>query len=174
MTGTVARRFRGESVHKVDTKGRVSIPAPFRRVLEENDPEWTDGLNPNLIIVYGGKSRPFLEGFSVTAMDDVDDRIAHMPRGSKNRRILERMFSGQAVQIQIDETGRLVLSQKLRDKVGISTEAFFIASGDTFQIWQPAAYDARAARLEDELDEQDEDFDPLTLLDAGSNEGTEG
>ncbi|MFT7524811.1 MAG: MraZ protein, partial [Candidatus Paceibacteria bacterium] len=58
--------------------------------------------------------------------------------------------------------------------VGISTEAFFIASGDTFQIWQPAAYDARAARLEDELDEQDEDFDPLTLLDAGSNEGTEG
>jgi MraZ protein len=163
----VARRFRGESVHKVDAKGRVSIPAPFRRVLEENDPEWAQGLNPNLIVVYGGKSRPFLEGFSVTAMDDVDERIAAMPRGSKNRRILERIFSGQAVQIQVDETGRLVLSQKLRDKVGITGEAFFIASGDTFQIWQPSAYDTRAAKLEDELDEFDEDFDPLTLLDAG-------
>ena len=30
----MARRFRGESHHKVDTKGRVSIPASFRRVLE--------------------------------------------------------------------------------------------------------------------------------------------
>ena len=34
----MARRFRGESVHKVDAKGHVSIPAPFRRVLEEGDP----------------------------------------------------------------------------------------------------------------------------------------
>ena len=164
----MARRFRGESVHKVDAKGRVSIPAPFRRVLEENDPDWSDKLNPNLIIVYGGKSRPFLEGFSVIAMDDVDERIAAMPRGSKNRRILERMFSGQAVQIQLDDTGRLVLSQKLRDKIGITGEAFFIASGDTFQIWEPAAYEAQEARLEDSIEEFDEDFDPLILLEAGS------
>ncbi len=170
----MARRFRGESVHKVDAKGRVSIPAAFRRVLEENDPEWTDGLNPNLVIVYGGRSRPFLEGFSVTAMDEVDERIANMPRGSKDRRLLERMFSGQAVQIQVDETGRLVLSTKLRDKIGITNEAFFIASGDTFQIWQPAAYEAQANRLEDMIDEFDEDFDPLILLDAGSDAGKQG
>ncbi|HKK83893.1 MAG TPA: cell division/cell wall cluster transcriptional repressor MraZ, partial [Roseovarius sp.] len=39
--GTVVRRFRGESHHKVDTKGRVSIPASFRRVLESSDPNWT-------------------------------------------------------------------------------------------------------------------------------------
>ena len=49
----MTRRFRGESIHKVDGKGRGSIPAAFRRVLEEFDPEWTLGLNPNLIIVYG-------------------------------------------------------------------------------------------------------------------------
>lgn len=162
----MARRFRGESVHKVDAKGRVSIPAAFRRVLEENDPDWTEGLNPNLVLVYGDATRKFLEGFSITAMDDVDDKIDKLPRGSRNRRMMERMFSGQAQQLQVDETGRLVLSQKLRDKVGITTEAFFIASGDTFQIWEPAKYEAEATKFEDFVDEFDADFDPLALLEA--------
>ncbi len=103
----------------------------------------------------------------MTAMDDVDERIARLPRGSKNRRMLERMFSGQAVQMQVDDTGRLVLSPKLREKIGITGEAFFIAAGDTFQIWEPAAYDAQATQFEDLIEEFSEDFDPLTLLDAG-------
>lgn len=162
----MARRFRGESIHKVDAKGRVSIPAAFRRVLEENDPDWTEGLNPNVIIVYGDATRKFLEGYSITAMNEVDDKIEAMPRGSRNRRMLERMFSGQAQQIQVDETGRLVLSQKLRDKIGIGSEAFFIAAGDTFQIWEPDAYEREATKFEDIYDEFDADFDPLSLLDA--------
>lgn len=164
----MARRFRGESTHKVDAKGRVSIPAAFRRVLEEGDPDWTDGLYPNLILVYGGKSRSFIEGYTVNSMDDVDDRIAQLPRGSKQRRLLERMFSGQSLQIQVDPTGRLVLSQKLRDKIGITSEAFFIASGDTFQIWEPSAYDDDATSMDEWFDDQDDDVDPLVLLDTVS------
>ena len=63
-------------------------------------------------------------------------------------------------------TGRLVLAKKLRDKIGITDEAVFVASGDTFQIWEPAAYAEHSASLEDWIeDEADEDFDPLTLLD---------
>lgn len=164
----MARRFRGESTHKVDAKGRVSIPAAFRRVLEEGDPDWTEGLFPNLILVYGGKARNFIEGYTMTSIDEVDDKIAAMPRGSTERRKLERMFSGQSVQLQIDVTGRLVLSQKLRDKIGISDEAFFIASGDTFQIWEPTAYDKYADRMDEWYDGQEDDFDPLVLLDTAS------
>jgi len=163
----VARRFRGESTHKVDAKGRVSIPAAFRRVLEDGDPDWTEGLNPNLVIVYGDESRDFLEGYSMDAMEEVDEKIAKLPRGSKGRRRLERMFSGQAVPISVDETGRLVLAPKLRDKVGIENEAFFIASGDTFQIWQP---DAFVKHMESWNDDLEDGVDPLTLLD-GEQEG---
>ena len=163
----MARKFRGESVHKVDAKGRVSIPAPFRRVLEANDPDWTEGLNPNLVLVYGGKKRKFLEAFSMTAMDDVDARIERMKRGTEERRALESLFTAQATPMQVDETGRLVLSPKLREKFGIRDEAVFAASGDTFQIWAPAAYEAHQDKLEAWIDEFDEDFDPLTLLDAG-------
>lgn len=164
----MARRFRGESVHKVDTKGRVSIPAAFRRVLEEGDADWTDGLNPNLVLVYGGKSRNFIEGYTMASMEEVDDKISNMKRGSKARRALEHMFSGQSVQLQVDETGRLVLAPKLREKIGVTKEAVFVATGDTFQIWEPEAYENHAADLEDWMDDEDEDFDPLILLDTAT------
>lgn len=160
----MVRTFRGESVHKVDSKGRVSIPAAFRRVLEEGDPEWTKGLQPSLVIVYGDHRRNYLECYTIEAINDVDRRIARLPRGSKARRMLEELYNGQSHTTQVDETGRLVLPQKLRDKIGITNEAHFIATGDTFQIWEPGAYAEHRRELEKWLDELGDDVDPLTLL----------
>ncbi len=149
----------------------MSIPAAFRRVLEDCDPDWTDGLHSNLVLVYGDHRRKFIEGYSMISMDEVDGKISNMQRGSRERRYLEQMFSGQALQVQIDETGRLVLSPKLREKNGITNEAFFIASGDTFQIWAPDRYEATMASTDAWYDDFGEDFDPLTLLDAPGSGG---
>jgi len=162
----VARRFRGESHHKVDSKGRVSIPALFRRVLEAGDPDWTDGLRPQLVIVYGDHRRKFLECFTMEAITEVDEKIAAMPRGSIERRMLERLMHGQSYPTEVDNDGRLVLPQKLRDKINLAGEAFFIASGDTFQIWKPETYDSEElSKTEAWLDDLPDDFDPLSLLD---------
>lgn len=161
----MARVFRGEGLYKVDTKGRVSIPALFRRVLEAGDPDWTDGLNPNLVIVYGDHRRQYLECYTMEAIEEVDAKIAKMQRGSIERRMLERLFNGQSHPTAVDETGRLVLPAKLRQKIGIEAEAYFIATGDTFQIWNPETFDeVEAKRTEAWLEAMPEDFDPLTLL----------
>ncbi|MDJ0857535.1 MAG: division/cell wall cluster transcriptional repressor MraZ [Dinoroseobacter sp.] len=163
----MARMFRGESVHKVDGKGRVSIPAGFRRVLEDSDPSWTKDTNPRLVIVYGDRRRDYLECYTMAAMAEVDEKIAALPRGSVARRKLETLFTAQAHETSVDETGRLVLPAKLREKISVSDSAYFIAAGDTFQILSPDAYDAKMGELDDWLDDLDDDVDPLTLLDSG-------
>ena len=163
----MVRRFRGESPPKVDGKGRVSIPALFRRVLEAGDPSWTEGLNPELVIVYGDHRRKFLECYTMEAIDEVDAKNAALPRGSMERKMLERMFHGQSYPTSVDETGRIVLPAKLRTKIGLEDEAFFIAAGDTFQIWKPETYESEElARTEAWLDDLPEDFDPLIYLDS--------
>ena len=92
--------------------------------------------------------------------------ISRLPRGSKARRYLEHTFQGQSLPTSIDDTGRLVLPAKLRRKLDLQDEAFFIAAGDTFQIWKPETYQAeRLAEATAWLDEFPEDFDPLILLD---------
>lgn len=163
----MAVRFRGEFHQKVDAKGRVSIPAAFRRVIEGCDPDWTDGLRPNLVIVYGDHRRKYLECYTMEAIDQIDRQIAAMQRGTDGRKMLERLFHGQSHATQVDEDGRIGLPQKLRDKLGLEpgTEAFFIASGDSFQIWKPDTYETEeVARTEAWLEQQPEDFDPLSLL----------
>ncbi|MEM1237672.1 MAG: division/cell wall cluster transcriptional repressor MraZ [Pseudomonadota bacterium] len=165
----MARRFRGESHNKVDTKGRVSIPAHFRRVLETGDPAWTDGLNPELVIVYGDHRRKFLECYTMDAIAEVDDKIDALPRGSRERKILQQLFHGQSFPTTVDETGRLVLPAKLRAKIDLDNEAFFIAAGDTFQIWKPETYEEEElSKTEAYLDELPDDFDPLSFLDGPS------
>lgn len=161
----MARTFRGESRNKVDGKGRVSIPSSFRRVLVASDPDWTDGQQAQMVIVYGLERQKYLECFTMTAIAEVDEKIQRLPRGSSQRRALETIYSGMADTVSVDETGRFVLPQKARTKLGLKDEAQFLATGDTFQIWHPAVFEAEVvARAEAVLDEYPEDFDPLLLL----------
>ena len=85
--------------------------------------------------------------------------------------MLERLFSGLSEPAKVDETGRIVLSSKLRQKIGIEGEAFFIASGDTFQIWKPETYqEDELAKTEAWLDDLPDDIDPLIFLDGNRAE----
>jgi len=163
----VARRFRGESHHKVDGKGRVSIPALFRRVIELGDPNYIEGLNPELVIVYGDHRRNYLECYTIQAINELDLKIDALPRGSMERRMLQRLFHGQSFPTMVDDTGRLVLPLKLRKKINLETEAFFIAAGDTFQIWKTETYEAEElSKTEAWLNQLPENFDPLVYLDS--------
>ena len=125
----MARRFRGSFHQKVDGKGRVSIPASFRRVVEAGDPDWTEGLRPNLVIVYGLDSQKRLDCYTLNAIEDIEERIDMMQPGSPERETLELTFHGHAADAQIDEDGRIVLPQRLRDKLGLEPNeaALFMA-----------------------------------------------
>ncbi|MCE0503852.1 MULTISPECIES: division/cell wall cluster transcriptional repressor MraZ [unclassified Roseivivax] len=151
----------------MDKKGRVSIPASFRRVLEAGDPNWMSGQTPEFVIVYGDHRRDYLECYTIAAIEEVEEQIEELPRGSQERRILERIFTGLSTTATVDDTGRIVLTQMLREKIGVpaDSEAFFIASGDTFQIWNPTTYDeVEKSRVDEYLDALPPDVDPLTLL----------
>ena len=151
----------------MDSKGRVSIPALFRRVVEQGDPNYTEGLNPELVIVYGDHRRNYLECYTIQAINEVDSKIDALPRGSMERQMLQRLFHGQSFPTMVDETGRLVLPSKLRKKINLEAEAFFIAAGDTFQIWKTETYQSEElSKTEAWLDGLPENFDPLVYLDS--------
>ena len=167
----VARRFRGEFRQKVDTKGRVSIPAQFRRVLERGDPGWSDGKLPDFVIFYGDIRKSYIQCFTIEAFEQVEAGIERLPRSSPKRKALEDLYNGHSTQVTVDDTGRIVLSKKLRERVGLGAEAYFIASGDTFQLWDNATYEKeKGGNPLAWLEEMPEDFDPLSYVDEAQGD----
>jgi MraZ protein len=123
--------FTSSSVHKVDGKGRVSVPALFRRVLEQGETPGTVILIPNL---FGSGC---IEGFTQEYIDRIARRISKLPPFTQKRRQLERAFLANAIPMQLDETGRIVLSAQLKKAAGIGDTAKFVGMGESFQIWAP-------------------------------------
>jgi MraZ protein len=157
--------FIGEHTFKVDGKGRVSIPADFRRELEEGDPLASQTGRPRMVIVYGHDAQKQLQVYTYNDYRALAAEIAQMPRGSKQRKIMQSLILNKARPTDVDSDGRLVLPQALRDKIGLEGTAYFGGMGETFEIWKPEVFEANTASVTDTwLEEQGEDFDPLSLL----------
>lgn len=168
----VARKFVGRFEQKVDGKGRVSIPASFRRVIETSDPNWTNGQRPIFNIAYGEDGRPYLEGYSVEGLSEMHDQIDLLPPGSDAREVMEDLYYSSVQEFAVDEDGRIVLSKDLRDRIGLDGEALFLAKGNRFEIWAPAVHaKMRASRTRDFLVSQGDDFNPHALLAAAKGQG---
>lgn len=169
----VSEDFRGEYYQKVDSKARVSIPAAFRRVLEAGDPPSPDFPRTRIVIAYGGKSRRYAECYTVRDADILAQKVRALPLGSKQRRILERDLITRSLTVEIDENGRIVLPQKVRDKIEYQEggDTVFAGTLDRFQIWRADTYDEVSGELDDEDDDLPEGTDVLALLGEITPEG---
>ena len=164
----VSEAFRGEFYQKVDSKARVSIPAAFRRILEAEDPS-SDDARPRVYMVYGGKSRNFVECYSKSGADALAAKIEAMELGSDDRDKAERDLISRSVMVEIEPDGRIVLPLKVRLKMGFGADeagdAAFAGFTNRFKLYRREVYDA-------ENDEDDDDgVDPLALVGRASRAG---
>ncbi len=161
----MAGMFIGEYTFKVDSKGRVSIPALFRRELEEGDPASVATGRPRMVIVYGADTQKMLQVYSYEGFQRLAAEINGRPYNDPRRALLQRLVLNKAHPTEIDPDGRLVLPAALRDRLKLGSEAYFAGMGETFEIWNPTTFaEVDAARLEKLVAEMGEDFDPLSLL----------
>lgn len=160
--------FRGEFNQKVDGKGRMSIPADFRRVLESGDPRCPENPLPRMVVLYGPHLKNCLHAYTIDAMAEIEADIKKLPRGSNERKQASRMILGKSWETEVDKDGRIVLPKDRRAQIDLSGEAVMVAMGDYFEIWNAKTFNAvEGAENDAFMAEMPDDFDPLSLLDAG-------
>lgn len=169
----MAPKFRGSFDQKIDGKGRVSVPASFRKVIEASDPDFAaasksdtiKGSPASVVVIFGDHRRNYLECRSIRSMDVIDAGIDALLDGSKEREYLEELYYAQSVTLQVDDDGRIILPQRVREKIGLDGETLFVAAGERFEIWKPETYEAvKVAKTRAWLDAKPEDYNPLSEI----------
>ena len=126
--------FVSTFTNRLDAKGRVSIPAPFRAVLAVDG---FDGLYccPTLdqqAIDAGGNRLRQVIGASISNFEPF----------SEDHELLSTTLIGDSEILKIDQDGRVVLSETIKAHAGIVDRVTFVGQGYKFQIWEPERFAA--------------------------------
>ena len=125
--------FQGASSLSLDVKGRLSVPTRHRDVLSATaDSQLTLTKHPHgCLMVF---PRPEWEKFRA--------RIAALPMDDQ---WWKRIFLGNAMDVDMDGTGRVLVSPELRAGAGISKDVVLLGMGAYFELWDAQVYAAREA-----------------------------
>jgi MraZ protein len=167
-------RFVSTFTNKIDAKGRVSIPAPFRAVLERDAyggaeaAKTESGKSVAGIYCYPSLDAPALDAGGERLAQKIDGLLAGLPDYSDERDQLSVALYGDVQVLGIDGDGRIVLPEPLRAHAGISAQVTFVGLGDKFQIWQPERFAERREAARAKVHEH------RRLFAAGRKPGPEG
>ena len=135
------QRFISTVEGTLDGKGRVCIPASWRKILDAQD---TGGVYicPNL---EGGS----LDGFGQALMDAECERLDAMdPLLSALHDDLATHITAESMLLPVDVTGRIRLPDEFIKAAGLTEKVVFVGLGRKFQIWDAEAYaPVKAKRL---------------------------
>jgi len=114
--------FIGEFQHNLDQKGRVAIPAKFRKDFE-------DGL----IVTRGIDKCLFI--FSKSEWNKLAEKLAELPLAQANSRAFARlMFSGAADE-DLDNQGRILIPDYLRNYASLKKQLVINGLFNRLEIW---------------------------------------
>lgn len=143
-SGSIAA-FRGNFTHTLDPKGRVNLPAEFRRVLNEN------GDRGVVITNYISDGSRCLEGFGLKAWQEFEARVRTKSRFNSKLQRLENFYLSRAAECPIDSAGRILIPTHLRSYASIEKEITFTSSIHGFRIWDKRVWDHTFAAAEQAL-----------------------
>jgi MraZ protein len=134
----VLDRFIGSPEHKLDGKGRVSLPSSYRDVLAQF------GSPQDFVLI----PAPLIEGedpchvcMTPKGHTQLIESLGEIEFASaQEERLTRQRYIGNARPIAVEDGGRFVLSKDLRDALGLTDRVQFVGDGGTFQIWQPETH----------------------------------
>ena len=124
--------FLGEFECKLDSKGRIALPAALRKQLPpeaEGRLVVNRGFEQHLVLY------PLPEWRRVTA--ELDGLNLYV---KKNREFV-RYFHRGATELELDGSGRLLLPRRLLDYAGILDAVILLAYAHRIECWDPTLYD---------------------------------
>lgn len=124
--------------NRIDRKGRVSLPAPFRQALADSGKD-----DP---VIFRSLIHSAIEGWSQAQLEklveEAEAKGAYDPFPDSGRQLDDEatVLLSDAQPLKSDSEGRIILPDLFITHAGITDKVTFVGRGRTFQIWQPEEF----------------------------------
>jgi len=120
--------FVGQYEHQMDEKGRVSLPAAFRRAADAD----------RFVLLQWEPD--YLTLFPTSKWVEVQNRLLDFRRGDQEAWNQVRMIVSRAVEVSLDNQGRILLPAPLQAAAGLSSTVLLSGNIDRVELWSPDRY----------------------------------
>lgn len=133
--------LNGEFRHKVDVKGRVSLPAAFRKVLS-TDLVVTPNPKDECLYVFEAPE------FNKWVAKAFEDKFGKYDSSNDLHVRLRRKLKSRAKGVEVDGAGRIMLSSDQRDAADIGKEVVVVGNTGYFEVWDAKRYDQEDGEID--------------------------
>lgn len=130
----------------MEARGRVSLPAPFRKVFAAVE------ASDTLVLLPAHEEHPQVR-MAMTApgyeifLAEADEKLEDEEFDAFNEK-----YVGQALTLDVDDAGRFVLSPAVRDAMGLDGDVVFVGLNQHFELRHPEAHERRAVETASRAD----------------------
>jgi MraZ protein len=132
-------RFLSSAVNRIDAKGRVSVPAHFRTVVQQRGYSELYAIRQLDV--------PALDVGGLDLLDRYEERMKLEDPFLQTADDMSFFVHGDGAFLKLDQDGRITVTDFIREHTGITTDVAFVGRGNFFQIWEPKKLDAYGAEV---------------------------
>lgn len=127
--------FQGASALTLDAKGRMAVPARHRDALQALcEGQLTITKHPDGCLMV----------FPRSSWETFRDKVAALPMSASG---WKRIFLGNAMDVDMDSSARVLVSPELRAAAGITKDVMLLGMGSHFELWDAERYAAHEAQV---------------------------
>lgn len=137
-------RFRGQSEHSLDLKGRLNIPSRFREVLQQQY------ASDTLIVTRWIKC---LKAYPIPVWEEMEEKMTQrLEDGSLKPKFVRYLLAG-VNECPLDRQGRILLPPALRAEMEIGKDVMLNGMLKNFEIWDKGAWQEEALGAQESFEE---------------------
>lgn len=135
--------FRGRSIHTLDAKGRIRIPARFREIL-------TTRYEDRCIITNLDRC---LIAYPLSEWEIIEQKLGELSLVRQDVKAFQRFFISGATECNFDKQGRILIPQTLREHASLERNVVLAGMLKSFEVWSKPLWDEEINRARDDFAE---------------------
>jgi MraZ protein len=121
--------LRGSHQAKIDEKGRLKLPTPFRAYIDET---WN---TPSVYLTCDDSTGQYVRIYPMPVWEGIEERLMKMPSTDPARRRFQRWTSLYGQSTEIDAQNRLLIPPQLREPAAMQGDVVVLGQTHFLEVW---------------------------------------